>query len=468
MAKPDRETFQSRSNALLTTLRQRILGGTYKPGEFIPSETALADQFQLSKNSVRAILSALVEEGLLVKLPRVGNQVIGRGAQTTIRFGMYPSLYKEARMGELIERFHQAFPHIRVEPLTLPYYHPETVKRLLQLGVVDAITLNYTDYLYFRDAGDSALMEPFPAQPDVYPHLNELFSNGAGGLLVRPFVFSPVVLCYNKEHFREKRVLEPDSGWTWDRLRDALVRLAEPGRCGLFFHLSSNNRWPIFLLQHGVRFSRGADGRLDAPGGRAKAALRRLRDLIDEKGLFPVVMSFGLHDVEQLFKQRKVSAILTTYYRLNELADADFPFDIAQLPKADNAATLLLSTGIAVGAAAPNKEAASCFADFLLSEESQAFVRRTTFTLPANKWVAETVPTEAPNKPQRLELHREMIPQYETHDALGLSVREVQLFGSCLEQYFSKLVDEDELIRLFNEQLQASPGGPPAFPVLPV
>ncbi|WP_213524686.1 extracellular solute-binding protein [Paenibacillus sp. J31TS4] len=453
MAKTDRKTFQSRSNELLTTVRGQIARGDYKPGEFLPAETALAAEFQLSKNSVRLVLEKLVNEGLLLKIPRVGNQVTAPSAQTVIRIGLYPSMQDELPLDRLLEKFREKHPLIRVETMTLPYAHADHIRQLLEMGVVDAATMNYTDYLHFKEEGMLGLLEPFTPESDTYPFLTSLFSDEEARLRVRPLIFSPVILCYNKEHFASRRVLEPDGGWTWQDLRGALSRLTGLNRFGLYFHLSSTNRWPLFLLQCGARFVRDRTGAVVPAGEGMMRGIRFLRELMHKDGLFPLAMSFTYQDAEKLFLEQKVSVILTTYYRLNQLVGAGFPYDIAQVPRTDNQRTLLLSTGIAVSAASRSKEAAVLFSDFLVSEEAQASIRHQSFSLPASKWVTETVACELPDKPARLELHRELIPNYATHRDLQLTMREVEVLGTCLEQYFSRFVEDDGLIALFNHQL---------------
>ena len=103
MAKIDRHTFQTRTRHMSADLKQKINSGAYSPGEFLPSELALTEQYKLSKNSVRYVLDELVQEGLIIKIPRVGTQVTKPASKETIRFGVYPSLYKEAGMEELIK-----------------------------------------------------------------------------------------------------------------------------------------------------------------------------------------------------------------------------------------------------------------------------------------------------------------------------------------------------------------------------
>ncbi|HZG77499.1 MAG TPA: extracellular solute-binding protein [Paenibacillus sp.] len=358
MGRPDRKTFADRSNQLIAHIRTSLADGTYKVGDYLPSEIAFAERFELSKNSVRAAMGKLVEEGLIRKVPRVGTQVAAVGRPNALRVGLYPSLYADAMMHELLEAYRAEHPEVAVEAVTLPYTNPESIRQLLAYGVLDVVLLNNLDYLYFKENGLLSLFEPYAPEDAAFPFLNRLFAEpgNRGRVYLRPFVFSPVMLCYNRDHFREAGAFEPDGGWTWDDLRQASRKLAGADRYGLYFHLSSNNRWPIFLLQNGVSFAREDGLPTPKPAG-GLDAFRFVRELVHEDGVFPLMLSFGLHDAELLFKQGKASIILTTYYRLNELSDAPFAFDVAQLPRAGNGRgdTLLLCTGVGVSASSGQK-----------------------------------------------------------------------------------------------------------------
>lgn len=457
MAKPDRSTFQARLKEKVNSLSQDILNDVYKPGDFLPSEMALTERFHLSKSSVRLGLDQLLKEGLIVKVPRVGTQVVERPRKTKIRLGVYPSLYTEADMGELIESFQRDHPAIQVETLELPYTNAEALSNLLRLGIVDVLTLNLSDFLQFRESGSLSLLEAQNERDDTYPFLNDAFSNGHNEVYCRPFLFSPVILCYNKDHFRDNRIFEPDSGWSWAYFRDQARKLKTESRYGFFFWLASLNRWSIFFLQNKGIFETMPDGRKWLKTPDALEALRMLRELIRENGFFPLTMALGYDQPEILFKQQRVSAILTTYYRLNELKDADFRFEISQVPRGLNHSTLLLCTGIAINKQSKQREAARVLADYLTSERVQTIIRRQTYSLPANKWVVENEEVQLPRIPLRLELHREMIPNFATYEETGLTMKELFVLEECLKQYFTHFVNEDGLMKLFNEQLANLP-----------
>ncbi|WP_106815060.1 FadR/GntR family transcriptional regulator [Microbacterium timonense] len=53
-------------------LRDAIVSGTFKKGERLPSEATLAQDFQVSRTTVREALRVLVSEGLISKVPGAG------------------------------------------------------------------------------------------------------------------------------------------------------------------------------------------------------------------------------------------------------------------------------------------------------------------------------------------------------------------------------------------------------------
>lgn len=445
MAKIDRHTFQTKTRHMSADLKQKINSGAYSPGEFLPSELALTEQYKLSKNSVRYVLDELVQEGLIIKIPRVGTQVTKPASKETIRFGVYPSLYKEAGMEELIKRFHEKHPHIHVETIELPYMNSDNIANLLKLGIIDALTINLQDMYRFQEKNYLDLFVDQDRDDTIYPFLTPYFEKESGVLAAQPFIYSPVILCYNKEHLREKRLGEPNSSWSWDELAALLRELKAPHRYSIAFQLFSMNRWPIFWMQNeddpfSVDSSPAQNGTSLPTEG-----LRWLRDLVTEEGIFPLALAQGEFEAEKLFKEQKISVMLTTYYMLNELKNANFSFDIAPLPHFKNDRTLLLSTAIALSAESSRKDMAACFVNYLTSDEAQTYIRQYTYSLPASRYITETFSVELKNKPSRLELHRDYSSKYMTYRDLSISMETQIRFGESLKQYMSYLTDEEGL-----------------------
>jgi GntR family transcriptional regulator len=78
---------------VLNTLRERIEGGTYLPGSGLPSESQLAAEFSVSRNSVLKALGILRQDGWIESQQGVGHFVrgrmpAGRGSPSYARTGL--------------------------------------------------------------------------------------------------------------------------------------------------------------------------------------------------------------------------------------------------------------------------------------------------------------------------------------------------------------------------------------------
>ncbi|RAV21190.1 GntR family transcriptional regulator [Paenibacillus contaminans] len=440
-SKPKRSTFRGRYEEMMITLRNEIITNIWEEGSYLPSESDIADRFQLSKNSVRKGLDLLAAENFIEKIPRIGNRVRKSPTGTTIKLGYYPSLIKEAQFQALIDEFHKQHPLIRINMIPMPYYHTNpTMKDYMESDNIDVMTINnWNVELFTNPDGPPDMLEPLAAKEGVYPVLNEPFTHD-GKLYVQPFMFSPVVLCYNKNHFTENKVPEPDSSWTWDTVKKAAHQLSTGrDRYGFFFHLLSDNRWPIFLLQNNVVFNRGKEkgNNLELDRTSLKGSFQTLIDLSEE--VFPPFLSENDHDVDMLFRQQKVSMILTSYFFLNMIEDVDFSYDISPLPYLGTPKTLVIVIGLAINKNSKHKQAAQTFIDFMLSHEAQLKLRQNTLSLPSLKSAAEWNGQVNVKQPERYFIFRETFPTFSYHTALNVTYSELEEIRQNMKLYLSKM-----------------------------
>ncbi|MGW6379397.1 GntR family transcriptional regulator [Rhodococcus sp. NPDC055112] len=73
---PNRRSRADRARQVADVLRQQTLAGAF--AGTLPPEHDLAVEFAVSRNTVRAALALLKDEGLIDRAPRVGTQVSGR------------------------------------------------------------------------------------------------------------------------------------------------------------------------------------------------------------------------------------------------------------------------------------------------------------------------------------------------------------------------------------------------------
>ncbi|MFI9206165.1 winged helix-turn-helix domain-containing protein [Streptomyces sp. NPDC053048] len=71
-AKIDRDAPEAPYEQLLGILRTRLQRGDWKPNRRMSSENELAEEYGLSRPTIRRALAALAEEGWLYKVPKRG------------------------------------------------------------------------------------------------------------------------------------------------------------------------------------------------------------------------------------------------------------------------------------------------------------------------------------------------------------------------------------------------------------
>ncbi|MDF2716477.1 MAG: GntR family transcriptional regulator, partial [Paenibacillus sp.] len=387
----------------------------------------------------------LVSEQLIEKIPRVGNRVVQpeRETNTVVQFAYYNSLVTEAAMEQLIADFQQLYPHIRIKPVPIganDYFRTKTT--LMDQGTVDVLTVNHTGFRVFREMGGTDYWDSLEPNPGHYPFLTEAFRYN-GQLKVKPMIFSPLILCYNKKHFHDSGIREPDGSWRWKQLFEAEGRLTKKGeRLGFYCHLLSQNRWPVLFLQSGATFHKEANGKFKLCGTPFMDGLRAGRELVMMQNRNPLLLSENDHHAEQLFFSGKVSSIMTTYIHLNQYL-ASYPelaFDLAPLPYLHKQTTLLQSVGLAIYSRSAVKASALCFVDYMTSYRAQLIIRQQTISIPALKQAAEWTGEEKGYRPSRFYMYLDIIPTFRlfddlnlTHDQLGRLAKEAKLYWSGIE-----------------------------------
>ncbi|ULL15015.1 extracellular solute-binding protein [Paenibacillus sp. H1-7] len=445
-----RKYFRIRLDEMIVTLREEIVSGKYAVGGFLPSESDLEVRFQLSNNSVRKGLDTLVAEGLIEKIARVGNRVKSPRPEhgTILKFGYVRATAELAGMDKLLKAFHELYPHIQVQPVELPQSsYSRALKEYMEADMVDVAMLNNNNFQDFEEGERTVLLEPLEKNDELYPFATAPFLQG-DSTLVQPFILSPVVLCYNKEHFRESGVPEPDSSWTWRDLFRYGKQLAVLGeRFGFYFYLPSRNRWPIFMLQSGETIEADDKGEYHLAASKAVDGLEICRELLEMKDVFPVLLSESDADAEALFLEGKVSVIMTTYFFLNQLKDAGISFDVSPLPGLNNNRTLLIVNGLAVNSRTRHKEAAKLLVRFLTSYESQLLVRQHTLNITAHRRAMEWQGEEFVYRPFRFFMYREIIPTFRLIKEMGLSNNQLKEMQRDTMLFLSGLQDRETLCR---------------------
>ncbi|MFE7765799.1 GntR family transcriptional regulator [Streptomyces sp. NPDC057438] len=101
------------SQEIADTLRERIRGGALRPGERLPTQAELAEEFGVERGTVRQALRALQEDGLLSN--------VSKGSPPRVAETVHPGDEPQPTMVGLGPRLAAAFsaPHVRIDAACL-------------------------------------------------------------------------------------------------------------------------------------------------------------------------------------------------------------------------------------------------------------------------------------------------------------------------------------------------------------
>lgn len=430
----------------VNALRNEIIEGIYTPGSFLPPERLLAVKFGMSNNSLRAGLERLAEEGWIEKVPRVGNRVAISRPRVRLKLACTSVTMRNLALEEQLDHFHRLYPWITVEAADTNHFNKK------ELFSNDLIMLENTRFQSLAETGEAELLEPLAGKSGLYPVVARQF-DADGQLRMLPVIFSPIVLCYNKAHFRERGLPEPDGSWTWDDLeRNAELLNDGKGRYGFFFHVPALNRWPTFLLQSGERFE-WEDGRLkNLRGTKMLESMRVCKRLMHNRKVFPMLLSEDNDDSHRMFLEGKISMTLTSYMGLNDLNEkkTDLDYDISPAPCIGELRTLLISMGLGINSRSTHREEASLFVDFLLSDEAQERIRRRTNSIPSLATAYGDSLRDHVHLPPRYWQYRETMSSFRSLRDLNISLMALRELEKHLKAYWADMMDEEELCSRLN------------------
>jgi multiple sugar transport system substrate-binding protein len=461
--------FQERYNFFLSELRNEILSGSLKPGEFILPENTLSEKYQMSRVSVRKALAELVEEGLIEKIAGKGNRVKppeNDGVRQTLTLTWFSDSYELDVLRAIIERFEESHPYVKVNLIFLP---PESyavqVTEMIEQGYgPDVLYVADTHFRQLEEMGKLDLLEPyeppcFSLERDSYPKLAEMYKSG-GKLLTVPILFSPVVICYNKDMFERAGISGDDPVRTWDDLLSVAAKCTtEPNSDGVieqygFCFSSSIHRWPVFVLQNDGTFKK--DGRFAFSDKRNAEALQFCTDLMYKHQVSPIYSHSSSLLAEHLFKKEKCAMILCTYFYMNEFRSTGLRWDILPVPEQRRKATLLLGGSLGISKSSGKTKVAQSFIDFMTGLEAQTMLKRYGCTIPVLREVAENDDLLDPAiHPEHYNYFIDALEHSYSLRELGLREREVSLMINELHTLWANMDRPEDVCRRIEERVRA-------------
>lgn len=454
--RPTKEQFNRQLEEMVQQLRSEIINGHFAAGDCLPSEKSLVARFGMSNNSIRIGLEQLVEEGWIEKIPRVGNRVTAGRPPVKLKLLSNSLPFRNLKLRSLLDMFHRKYPWITVEAQEIvgadgffdQYGHIQG----------DMILLENNQYRQLADRELEHKLIKLEEKPELFPQVTKLFATDHG-LLLQPLIFSPIVLCYNKAHFRECGLMEPDGSWTWDDLMRNAEKLSDgKSRYGFCFHIPSENRWPLFLLQSLERFEWDGPRLNDIRGTKLLESMKICKRIIHNRKAFPLYLSESNDDIDRMFMEGKVSMTVNSYIGLNGWLDSDIEYDISPVPFIHELRTIAIALGVGISRNAKYKEEAMLLLDYLTSDEAQRFIRNHTMSIPSLGTLTNGGEEPAIYQPSRYSMYREVMASLRTLAELNIPHVKLRVVYAQLKAYWADMIDEDELCDRLMQSLSVKAG----------
>lgn len=449
-------------------LKEEIISGKIKPGEFILPENTLSKVYELSRVSIRKALAELVEEGLIEKIPGKGNRVtIPNDTQKqTITLGWFSNSYEIEIIRKIIKRFEQLNPFTKVNLQILPnsQYIYNLTQSIKHDNGPDVFIVSDYHFRELMESNSLDMLDPFlpehiDAEKDSYKQVFDMFTYNQA-VPVTPFVFSPVMICYNRRMFEEAGIQKDFKMENWDDLLELSTRTTKGmesdsmiNEYGFCFS-SSTNRWPVFLLQNKGTFM--AEDRSKSVMDRKEniEALNYCGDLMYKHQVSPI-FSHGSNELaENLFMREGAAMILTTYYFMNEFRDHKIIWDVIPPPQNDTPGTLLLGGALGISANSKIKEAAQALVSFMVSTEAQTLLKQNGCTIPMLRIVAEDNNLLQPGvHPEQYNAFKEVMGSSKTIRDLHLTIEEFELIEREMQFFWANMEKAEDTCKRIEELL---------------
>ena len=316
----------------------------------------------------------------------------------------------------LVAGFEEAHPTIDIELLHVA----DQADYRQRLGTdfaagtpADVVLINYRRYAPFAAAG---VLEPLEgylqtsdliAEADFYPEAIGPF-RWQGELMCIPQNVSSLVVYYNKGLFDAAGLAYPEDDWTWDDfLATAQALTLDVDGDGVTDQYGLGTEASIFrvapfIWQNGgelvVTEANGTPIRLAVDARPAREAIQWFVDLQVQHGVAPDAVAEASEDSESRFINGTTAMFLNSRRGVPTYREiTGFDWDIAALPRKEQAAGILHSDAYCMAAVADEKDAVWTFIEYANSPEGQATIARSGRTVPSLPAVANSEAFLDPN-----------------------------------------------------------------------
>lgn len=414
-------------------------------------------------------VALLVLLGVVLFAPATAH---GQDGSSQVSFMVFGDPAELAAYQSLTAAFEGEHPEIDLELIHIP--SPSDYR--LRLGTdfaagapSDVVLINYRRYAPFAAMGVLESLAPYLRESDVIDAA-DFFAEASdpfrwrGQLMCIPQNISSLVVYYNKDLFDAAGLAYPEDDWTWGDFLETASALTidhdgdgRTDQYGLGTEASIFRVAP-FIWQNGGELVVLGDG--DRPillaldSRAAREAIEWFVDLQVAHGVVPDAINEAAEESERRFLNGRTAMFLNsrrgvpTYRRID-----GFDWDVAALPRKEQAAGILHSDAYCMAAATEDKDAAWTFIEFANSPAGQAIVARSGRTVPSLIEVAESEAFLDPEaKPANSRVFLDTVPTLRGVPVMATWVDVEELVGDELERALFGVAPVDEVITAMIER----------------
>jgi multiple sugar transport system substrate-binding protein len=401
---------------------------------------------------------------LALSMPSVGAQDVG--ASSDVSFMVFGDPAELAAYQSLVAAFEAEHPDIDIELVHIPSQSDYRARLGVDFAAGDPADVTLINYRRFAPFAAMGALEPLGSYlrgsdltgaGDFYPETIEPF-RWRGELTCIPQNVSSLVVYYNKDLFDVAGVSYPEADWTWDEFLETAQALTQDtdgdGRTdqyGLGTEASIFRLAP-FVWQNGgelvVTEANGTPIRLALDSRAGREATEWFVALQTVHGVVPDALAEEAETSESRFLNGRTAMFLNSRrgvptYRTIE----SFDWDVAALPRQQQAAGILHSDAYCMSAATEDKDAAWTFIEYANSPAGQAIVAESGRTVPSLIEVAGSEAFLDPAaKPASSEVFLDTIPVLRGVPVMAAWVDIEVLAGDELARAFYGQATVDEVI----------------------
>lgn len=251
----------------------QLESGEFVAGSKTPGSRELAETLDVSRPTVQNSLDTLVNEGILKSFQRRGLYV--------------DDAWRSRRIGKTLH----VYTYLNVLPW-MRCFQSEMERILPQLHITTKFEEGAFEFLTTAIAQShwDEFVDLTPILEECYPDRKDFFVEQLktfqvdGRLFAIPFLFSPRVIAYNKDMFREAGCDMPSPEWEWDEFISVIRKLRKHFNPSRIFSLNVNYYlWMNFVLSAGgTLFDPAAEDPVRIDSEATLLGLHRFREVRDE------------------------------------------------------------------------------------------------------------------------------------------------------------------------------------------